>query len=161
MYELTLASVLAGLYELVGRPVIEKLRELNIPEQSWNLVVPNIRLLFLPSLCDGSNNNDWTVLLGPIHLFIYANTISTYRVSQAQPTEVTELEPAFATSVAQPDMSLPGMWGGGDPGTMGELRALWCMSKGLRVDGSVCQTVTLVFYCPFERRLGWLKKDTA
>jgi hypothetical protein len=33
-YDLTLASVLSDLYELVGRPVIERLRKLKVPEKS-------------------------------------------------------------------------------------------------------------------------------
>jgi hypothetical protein len=33
-YDLTLASVLADLYELVGKPVIERLRQLKVPEKS-------------------------------------------------------------------------------------------------------------------------------
>jgi hypothetical protein len=33
-YELTLASVLSDLYELVGKPVIERLRKLKVPEKS-------------------------------------------------------------------------------------------------------------------------------
>jgi CHAT domain-containing protein len=33
-YDLTLASVLSGLYEFVGKPVIERLRKSNVPEKS-------------------------------------------------------------------------------------------------------------------------------
>jgi tetratricopeptide (TPR) repeat protein len=33
-YDLTLASVLSDLYALVGKPVVERLRELNVPEKS-------------------------------------------------------------------------------------------------------------------------------
>src|SRR6202012_2236034 len=33
-YDLTLASVLADLYELVGKPVLERLRKLEVPEKS-------------------------------------------------------------------------------------------------------------------------------
>ena len=33
-YEDTLVSVLKALYDLVGRPVIQRLRGLNVPEQS-------------------------------------------------------------------------------------------------------------------------------
>ena len=53
-YEDALRAVLKELYELVGRSVIKGLQELNIPGTISCMVVPNIRLLFSSTPCDGS-----------------------------------------------------------------------------------------------------------
>ncbi|KAI9445749.1 CHAT domain-containing protein [Lactarius psammicola] len=47
-YNLTLASVLAGLYELVGKPVIERLRQLKVPEKSRVWWCPTSAFCSLP-----------------------------------------------------------------------------------------------------------------
>jgi tetratricopeptide (TPR) repeat protein len=47
-YVLTLASVLSGLYELVGKPVIERLQELNVPEKSRVWWCPTSAFCSLP-----------------------------------------------------------------------------------------------------------------
>ncbi|KAF8257963.1 CHAT domain-containing protein [Lactarius quietus] len=47
-YDLTLASVLADLYELVGKPVIEKLRQLEVPEKSRVWWCPTSAFCSLP-----------------------------------------------------------------------------------------------------------------
>ncbi|KAI9438012.1 hypothetical protein H4582DRAFT_1814692 [Lactarius indigo] len=88
-YELTLASVLGDLYELVGRPAVEKLRELNIPKQSriWRCSTSAFCSLPLHAMGPASSNNKRRkVLLRPIHLFIHANTVDAYRLSRAQST---------------------------------------------------------------------------
>ena len=47
-YDVTLASVLLGLYELVGKPVIERLRELKVPEKSRIWWCPTSSFCSLP-----------------------------------------------------------------------------------------------------------------
>ncbi|KAN0131130.1 CHAT domain containing protein [Lactarius tabidus] len=47
-YDLTLASVLSDLYELVGKPVIERLRKLKVPEKSRVWWCPTGALCSLP-----------------------------------------------------------------------------------------------------------------
>jgi hypothetical protein len=47
-YDLTLASVLADLYELVGKPVIERLRKLKVPEKSRVWWCPTSAFCSLP-----------------------------------------------------------------------------------------------------------------
>ena len=47
-YNLTLASILSDLYELVGRPVIEKLRELKVPQKSRVWLCPTGAFFSLP-----------------------------------------------------------------------------------------------------------------
>jgi hypothetical protein len=55
-YDLTLASVLSDLYELVGKPVVERLRRVKCPGEISRLVVPDWRLLLSSPPRDGSNS---------------------------------------------------------------------------------------------------------
>lgn len=60
-YDIALRAILKEIYELVGRPVIERLDELNIPEQS----LPDTHLLFASTPCDGSD----PIRRGPTTIF--------------------------------------------------------------------------------------------
>jgi tetratricopeptide (TPR) repeat protein len=57
-YGLTLASVLSDLYELVGKPVIERLRKLNVPEQSRIWWCPTGAFCSLPLHAMGPISSD-------------------------------------------------------------------------------------------------------
>jgi hypothetical protein len=86
-YQDALCSVLKGLYELVGEPVIKRLRDSGVgcARAISNLVVPNLSLLFSPSSRHGPDPTErylQTIFLGSIHTFIYAITFCPHRVSQ-------------------------------------------------------------------------------
>ncbi|KAI0296883.1 hypothetical protein BC826DRAFT_1127639 [Russula brevipes] len=86
-YELVLSSVLKGLYDLVGQPVIERLLELNVQEQSRHLVVPDIGLLLSSSPCHGPcsiRRSCQAILHRPVHHLIYPDTLCPYRSPQTE-----------------------------------------------------------------------------
>jgi tetratricopeptide (TPR) repeat protein len=111
MYELTLASVLADLYELVGRPVIDKLRELNVPEQSRVWWCPTSVFCSLPLHAMGpvpsdDNNGQY---FSDLYISSYTPTLSTL-IESRRPGTQSSGRPSLLL-VAQPDESLPGVWG--------------------------------------------------
>jgi hypothetical protein len=78
-----LQHVLEELYELVGQPVMEKLHELNTPEQSRIWWCPTSVFCSL-SLCDGPDfvkGQGQKVFLRCIHILIYPNALCTRQVS--------------------------------------------------------------------------------
>jgi len=111
MYELTLASVLADLYELVGRSVIDKLRELNVPEQSRVWWCPTSAFCSLPLHAMGpvpSDNNDGQYF-SDLYISSYTPTLSAL-IESRRPGPQSSGRPSLLL-VAQPDESLPGVWG--------------------------------------------------
>jgi len=62
-YEDTLTSILQTLYDLVGRPVIQRLQELNIPEQSCIWWCPTSVFCSLPLHAMGPIQSDGTLKL--------------------------------------------------------------------------------------------------
>ncbi|KAI0298375.1 hypothetical protein B0F90DRAFT_1669104 [Multifurca ochricompacta] len=93
-YERALRSVLEGLYNLVGKPVIDRLRTLGVPEQS--------RIWWCPTSVFCSFH------FISIYPFIYTDTLCTDRISQTQSKNV--VQPSLLL-VANPDESLPGAFG--------------------------------------------------
>ncbi|KAH9026048.1 hypothetical protein EDB85DRAFT_199584 [Lactarius pseudohatsudake] len=77
-YDFTLASVLADLYELVGKPVIERLRQLNVPEKSRVWWCPTSAFCSLPLHAMGPIPSDHSDRLYFMDLYIcsYIPTLS-------------------------------------------------------------------------------------
>jgi hypothetical protein len=83
-YDQTLGFVLAELYSFIGKPVIDRLRQLQYTRIVSHLVVPDIHLLFPSSTCYGSNPIRWrrdSLFHGPLHLFIYPIALCTDTIS--------------------------------------------------------------------------------
>ncbi|KAH9038661.1 CHAT domain-containing protein [Lactarius deliciosus] len=111
-YGHNLASVLADLYELVGKPVIERLRQLEIPEKSRVWWCPTSAFCSLPLHAMGPIPSDDSDGLYFMDLYIssYTPTLSALiesRKSRSQP--ITPDRPSLLL-VAQPE-TLHGAWG--------------------------------------------------
>ncbi len=107
-YEQTLAAVLAELYNLVGKPVIDRLRELKIPEQSHIWWCPTSVFCSLPLHAMGPIPSDD----GENHYFLdlyicsYTPTLSALIQSHNRDLSSQYLRRPSLLLVAQPD-SLP------------------------------------------------------
>ncbi|KAH8995835.1 CHAT domain-containing protein [Lactarius hatsudake] len=106
-YDETLASVLARLYELVGKPVINRL----LPD----LVVPDIRVLFPSSPCMAmgpipSDNGEVRYFLD-LYICSYTPTLSALIQSRNRDPGSRSSNRPFILLVAQPDPSLPTVGG--------------------------------------------------
>ncbi|KAH9989763.1 CHAT domain-containing protein [Russula vinacea] len=112
-YEDTLCSVLKELYELVGRPVIQRLNELKVPKQSRVWWCPTSVFCSLPLHAMGPIKSDDG--LGPPRYFLdlyipsYTPTLSTL-IESNNPGSNTSDKPSILL-VSQPDASLPGARG--------------------------------------------------
>ncbi|KAH9047468.1 CHAT domain-containing protein [Lactarius deliciosus] len=111
-YKDALCTVLKDLYKLVGEPVIEKLRLLGVPEQSRIWWCPTSVFCSLPlhamgpmPSCDASNEQYFSDLYIPS----YTPSLSALIESRNAKTQIQE-KPSLLL-VAQPDDSLPGVWG--------------------------------------------------
>jgi hypothetical protein len=84
-YQEALSSVLHDLYELIGRSVIQRLQELNVPEQSRIWFCPTSVFCSLPLHAMGPIPSD----VGPPRYFLdlyipsYTPSLSTHRIPQA------------------------------------------------------------------------------
>ena len=110
-YGLTLASLLANLYELVGKPVIEKLRELEVPEKSRVWWCPTNAFCYLPLHAMGpipSDDDGKERYFMDLYITSYTPTLSAL-IESRRPRSSTSDEPSLLL-VAQPD-TLPGAWG--------------------------------------------------
>ena len=112
-YENALSSVLMGLYELVGEPVLKRLRELEIAHQSrvwwcptsdfWNL--PLHAMGPIPSDSGGGTARYFSDL----YISSYTPTLSTLIASRGlRPGTQTSARPTLF--VAKPSQSPPGAW---------------------------------------------------
>ena len=110
-YQDALSSVLKGLYELVGEPVIEKLRVLGVPEQSRIWWCPTSVFCSLPLHAMGpvpsSNTSDQYFS----DLYIPSYTPSLSALIESRNASQQTVEKPSLLLVAQPDDSLPGVWG--------------------------------------------------
>ena len=118
-YGLTLASVLSGLYELVGKPVIERLRELKVPEKSRIWWCPTGSFCSLPLHAMGPIPSDDSNDLYFSDLYIPSYTPSLSALIEAQKRgswsdAFDNLRPSILL-VAQPDTL---------PGAIGEITAI-------------------------------------
>jgi len=105
-YEDALRVVLKELYELVGRPVIKRLNELNIPEQSRVWWCPTSVFCSLPLHAMGPIPSD----VGPpryfLDLYIPSYTPSLLALIESRKTNSQTFEKPSMLLVVQPDASM-------------------------------------------------------
>jgi len=109
-YEDTLVSVLKALYDLVGRPVIQRLRELNVPEQSRIWWCPTSVFCSLPLHAMGPIRSDGPHKLYFSDLYIpsYTPTLSAL-IDSRKPNAHSSEKPSILL-VAQTDEFMPRAW---------------------------------------------------
>ncbi|KAI9438181.1 CHAT domain-containing protein [Lactarius indigo] len=108
-YELTLGYVLSELYELVGKPVIRRLRELGIPEQSRIWWCPTSVFCSLPLHAMGpipsTDDVDVKQYISDLYICSYTPTLFALIESRGRNSDVSD-RPSLLL-VAQPNTSLP------------------------------------------------------
>jgi CHAT domain-containing protein len=135
-YEETLASVLKELYKLVGKPVIDRLSQLQVPEQSRVWWYTTSVFASLPLHAMGPIPSDD----GEIHYFLdlyicsYTPTLSALIQSRHRDSGSRSSDRPSILLVAQPDPSLP---------TVGrEIQVLQALDKATEVSSLVSETAT-------------------
>ncbi|KAH9171562.1 CHAT domain-containing protein [Lactarius sanguifluus] len=115
-YQDALCSVLKGLYELVGAPVIKRLRLLGVPEQSRIWWCPTSVFCSLPLHAMGPipSNNTSERYFSDLYIPSYTPSLSALIESRTASPQM--LDKPSLLLVAQPDDSLPGV--------MGEIKAI-------------------------------------
>ena len=118
-YALTLASVLSGLYELVGKRVIERLRKFKVPEKSRVWLCPTGAFCSLPLHAMGPIPSDdgKDLYFSDLYVTSYTPTLSALIESRKRGSSSDasdHLKPPILL-VAQPDTL---------PGAFGEIRAI-------------------------------------
>jgi CHAT domain-containing protein len=111
-YQDALCSVLKGLYELVGEPVIKRLRVLGVPEQSRIWWCPTSVFCSLPLHAMGpipSSKPGKPRYFSDLYIPSYTPSLSTLIDSRKASPQT--LEKPSLLLVAQPDDSLPGVTG--------------------------------------------------
>ena len=113
-YDLTLASVLSSLYELVGKPVIERLRKLKVPEKSRVWWCPTGPFCSLPLHAMGPipSDNDKGQYFSDMYITSYTPTLSALIESRKRGSlfDASDNSKPSILLVAQPD-NLPGAFG--------------------------------------------------
>jgi len=110
-YQDALCSVLKGLYELVGEPVIKRLRVLGVPEQSRIWWCPTSVFCSLPLHAMGPIPSSGTCERYFSDLYIPSYTPSLSALIESRKGSPQLLEKPSLLLVAQPDDSLPGVNG--------------------------------------------------
>src|SRR6266702_1022999 len=112
-YDETLASVLAELYKFVGKPVINRLRQLGISEQSRIWWCPTSMFCSLPLHLMGPIPSDDGEMRYFLDLYIcsYTPTLSAFIQSRNRDSCSRSLDRPSLLLVAQPDPSLPTVGG--------------------------------------------------
>ncbi|KAI0293141.1 CHAT domain-containing protein [Multifurca ochricompacta] len=110
-YKRALRSVLDGLYNLVGEPVINKFRTLGVPEQSRIWWCPTSVFCSLPLHAMGPIPSDDGVkrYFSDLYIPSYTPTLSAL-IESRKPSPKTSYQPSLLL-VANPDESLPGAFG--------------------------------------------------
>jgi hypothetical protein len=112
-YNKVLASVLAELYTLVGQPVIDRLRQLQVPEQSRIWWCPTSVFCALPLHAMGPIPSDDSEARYFLDLYIcsYTPTLSALIQSRRRDSNLRSSGRPSILLVAQPDPSLPTVGG--------------------------------------------------
>ena len=105
-YEDALRAVLKELYELVGRPVIKKLNELNIPEQSRVWWCPTSVFCSLPLHAMGPIPSDVGRPRYFLDLYIPSYTPSLWALIESRKPNSQTIEKPSMLLVVQPDPSM-------------------------------------------------------
>jgi CHAT domain-containing protein len=109
-YEEALSFVLQTLYDLVGRPVIQRLRELNVSEQSRVWWCPTSVFCFLPLHAMGPIRSDGPHKLYFSDLYIPSYTPTLSALIESRKTGAHSFKKPSILLVAQPDESMPRAW---------------------------------------------------
>jgi CHAT domain-containing protein len=109
-YQHTLRYVLQALYELIGRPVIEELRRLNIPEQSRVWWCPTSVFCFLPLHAMGPIPSDDGIKRYFLDLYIPSYTPTLSSLIESRKTSRQSIEKPSLLLVTQPDEYLFHAW---------------------------------------------------
>jgi CHAT domain-containing protein len=110
-YQDALCSVLKGLYELVGEPVIKKLRMLGVPEQSRIWWCPTSVFCSLPLHAMGPIPSSDPSMRYFSDFYIPSYTPSLSALIESRRESPQMLEKPSLLLVAQPEDSLPGVKG--------------------------------------------------
>jgi CHAT domain-containing protein len=110
-YEEALSSVLQGLYDLVGRPVVQRLHSLNIPEQSRVWWCPTSVFCSLPLHAMGPIRSDDGIKQYFSDLYIPSYTPTLSALIESHKLAAQSLDRPSLLVVAQPDQTLPGVRG--------------------------------------------------
>ena len=112
-YDQTLANVLAELYDLVGKPVMERLRQLQIPDHSRIWWCPTSVLCSLPLHAMGPIPSDDGELRYFLDLYIgsYTPSLSALIQSRCRDSSSRSSDRPSVLLVAQTDPSLPTVGG--------------------------------------------------
>ncbi|KAI9509759.1 CHAT domain-containing protein [Russula earlei] len=113
-YERVLCSVLGGLYDLVGRPVIERLHTLNVPEQSRVWWCPTSVFCSLPLHAMGPIPSGDSTKRYFFDMYIPSYTPTLSALIESRKTSEQSFEKPSILLVAQPDETLlsafPEIW---------------------------------------------------
>ena len=109
-YNDTLRSTLEDLYTLVGQPVIERLRELNIREQSRVWWCPTSAFCALSLHAMGPIPSDGARELYFSDLYIPSYTPTLSALIQSQEPSVPTPNRTSLLLIGRPDDNLPGVW---------------------------------------------------
>jgi CHAT domain-containing protein len=109
-YEDALTSLLATLYDLVGRPVIQRLQELNVPEQSRIWWCPTSAFCSLPLHAMGPVRSEGPLKLYFSDLYIPSYTPTLSALIEARKSGSHSFEKPSILLVAHPDEYMPGAW---------------------------------------------------
>jgi CHAT domain-containing protein len=135
-YDEALASVLAELYTLVGQPVIDRLHQLQVPEQSRIWWYTTSVFASLPLHAMGPIPSDDGELRYFLDLYIcsYTPTLSALIQSRHHETSSRSSNQPSMLLVAQVDPSLPNVGG--------EIKVLRALDKAVEVSSLVSETAT-------------------
>jgi CHAT domain-containing protein len=134
-YQDALCSVLKGLYELVGEPVIKRLRVSGVPEQSRIWWCPTSTFCSLPVHAMGPIPSDDTFkkrYFSDLYIPSYTPSLSALIESRKSSSEI--LGKPSLLLVAQPDHSLPGV--------IGEIKAIRSLEPRVTVADLVSSEAT-------------------
>jgi len=109
-YEDALTSVLEVLYDLVGRPVVKRLQELNVPEQSRIWWCPTSVFCSLPLHAMGPIRSDGPHMLYFSDLYITSYTPTLSALIDSRKPGSRSLEKPSILLVAQPDEFMKMAW---------------------------------------------------
>jgi len=109
-YDGALTFVLKALYDLVGRLVIQRLRELNVPEQSRIWWCPTSVFCSLPLHAMGPVRSEGSLKLYFSDLYIPSYTPTLSALIESRKPGSHSFEKPSILLVAQPDEFMPGAW---------------------------------------------------
>jgi CHAT domain-containing protein len=137
-YDETLASVLEDLYNLVGKPVIDRLRQLQVPEQSRVWWCPTSVFCSLPLHAMGPISSDDGEKRYFLDLYICSYTPTLSALIQSRNPGSTgarsSFDRPFLLLVAQPDPSLPTVGG--------EIQVVQALDSDTKVTGLISEAAT-------------------